>query len=204
MSWVIFLSIVGIHLVAAMSPGPSFVMSVRTAASDGFGVATALALGFGLGATIWAIAAMAGLAFLFELVPALFTTLKIAGGAFLLFIAAKMWRHADAPLAAPADGATPRSAGSAIRLGLITFAANPKTAVFFAAVFVGLLPPDIPLVWRIAIIGAVFANETLWYIAVARLFSLPRPRAAYTRFKSMIDRLFGGLIGLFGVKIALT
>jgi threonine/homoserine/homoserine lactone efflux protein len=49
-----FLSIVLIHLAAAISPGPSFVVAVRTAASDGFKVATALALGFGLGAILWA------------------------------------------------------------------------------------------------------------------------------------------------------
>ena len=199
-----FLSVVLIHLAAAISPGPSFVVSVRTAASEGFGVASALALGFGLGAVLWAFAAMAGLAVLFELVPVLFTTLKLVGAGFLLFIALMMWRHAKAPLDTPDATAAPRSAAAAIRLGFLTFATNPKPAIFFGAVFVGLVPGDTPLIWRAAILAAVFLNETLWYILVARVFSLPKARAGYIRLKATIDRAFGTLIALFGLKIALT
>jgi len=199
-----FLSIVLIHLAAAISPGPSFVVAVRTAASDGFKVATALALGFGLGAILWATAAMAGLALLFEILPSLFIGLKLVGAAFLFWIAYNMWKHASEPLAEPTPGAAPRSAFSAMRYGFLTFASNPKPAVFFGAVFVGLVPHDTPLPWRLAILAAVFANETLWYIVVARVFSLPRARAAYLRLKAGVDRMFGGLLALLGLKIALT
>ena len=204
MTTALFLSIVLIHLAAAISPGPSFVVSVRTAAAEGFGVASALALGFGLGAALWASAAMAGLALLFELVPVLFATMKLVGAAFLLFIAWMMWRHAADPLEQPAVAARPRSALGAIRFGFVTFASNPKPAVFFGAVFAGLVPPDAPLAWKAAILAAVFLNETLWYVVVARVFSLPRARAAYTRAKTWIDRAFGTLIALFAAKIATT
>ncbi|MBV2360980.1 LysE family transporter [Thalassococcus sp. CAU 1522] len=203
MSLVAFASVWLIHLVAAMSPGPSFVVCVRTAVSEGFGTAVALAIGFGLGAALWAATAMAGLALLFELVPALFAALKFGGAAFLLFIAFMMWRHARDPLPST-EGAAPRSAASAIRLGFLTFASNPKTAVFFGAVFVGLVPAETPPLVRIALIGVIFLNETLWYLAVARVFSLPRARTAYARLKAWIDRAFGSLIALFGLKIALS
>ena len=199
-----FLSIAVIHLLAAMSPGPSFVVALRTAAAEGFATATALAFGFGLGALLWAGAAMTGVAVLFDLIPQLFLALKIVGGLFLIWIALMMWRHAKEPVALPESAATPRSPLSAVRYGFLTFAANPKPAVFFAAVFAGLLPPDLPVTWGLAILCTVFVNETLWYILVARVFSLPRPRAAYLRFKAAIDRAFGGLIGFFGAKIALT
>ena len=56
-----FFSVLLIHLLAAMSPGPSFVVCVRTAAVDGFRIAVALAFGYALGAFLWALAAMAGL-----------------------------------------------------------------------------------------------------------------------------------------------
>ncbi len=204
MTWAAFASVVLIHLAAAVSPGPSFVVSVRTAASEGFGVACALALGFGLGAVLWASAAMAGLAVLFELVPALFVALKMVGAAFLLFIAFMMWRHARAPLDTADMDAAPRSVFSAIRFGFLTFATNPKPAVFFGAVFVGLVPVETTLVWKVAILAMVFVNETLWYILVARVFSLPKARASYVRLKTLIDRAFGTLIALFGLKIALT
>ncbi len=46
-------------------------------------------------------------------------------------------------------------------------------------------------------------DETLWYALVARVFSLERARAAYGRAKASVDRVFGGLIAAFGLKIAL-
>ncbi len=199
-----FLSVVLIHLAAAISPGPSFVVSVRTAASEGFRVAVALAFGFGMGALLWAGGAMAGLAILFKLVPPLFTALKIVGALFLLYIAVQMWRHAPEPLAMAAEGTPPRSAASAMWFGFVTFASNPKPAIFFGAVFVGLVPPDTPLTWRLAVLAAVFVNEVGWYILVARVFSLPRARHAYLRLKTGIDRGFGALIAAFGLKIGLT
>ena len=199
-----FLSVVLIHLAAAISPGPSFVVSIRTAASEGFGTAAALALGFGFGALLWATGALAGLALLFEVMPALFTGLKLAGGLFLLWIALQMWRHATEPLTMPEAGSAPRSAGQAIRMGFLTFAANPKPAVFFGAVFVGLVPPETSLAWKAAILAAVFCNEVGWYLICAFLFSRPGPRAAYLRLKTTADRLFGGFLGLLGLKIALT
>ncbi|GGL64199.1 LysE family translocator [Wenxinia marina] len=199
-----FASVVVIHLLAAISPGPSFVVSVRTAAAEGFSTAAALALGFALGAGLWATAAMAGLALLFELVPALFTGLKLVGALFLLWIALQMWRHARAPLELAGEGAAPRSRAAAIRFGFLTFASNPKPAIFFGAVFVGLVPPDTPLAWRAAILAAVCLNEFGWYLLTARLFSLPGPRAAYLRLKTATDRAFGVLLAGFGLKIALT
>ena len=204
MTWAAFASVVLIHLIAAIAPGPSFVVSVRTAANDGFGAAIGLALGFGFGAVLWAAAAMAGLAVLFELLPVLFTALKLVGAAFLVFIAIMMWRGADAPLETRIGTIVPRTFGSAVKFGFITFATNPKPAIFFAAIFVGLVPTDTPLVWKAGILAAVFVNEFTWYVLVARVFSFPKARAGYIRLKSVIDRVFGTLIALFGLKIALT
>ncbi|KAA9009056.1 LysE family translocator [Histidinibacterium aquaticum] len=197
-----FLAVAAAHLVAAMSPGPSFVVCVRTAVTQGFRPAVALSAGFGAGAVLWAFSALAGLALLFELVPSLFTALRLVGGAFLVFIAVMMWRHAPEPLEEP-DAAAPTSAGAAFRLGFLTFAANPKTAVFFGAVFVGLVPPNAGWPALALLLAVIFANETLWYIVVARVFSMPRARAAYARAKTWTDRLFGSALGLLGIKVAL-
>ena len=59
-----FLTVAALHLVAAISPGPAFVMTLRTAVTQGFRPSVGLAAGLGLGAVIWAVAALAGLALL--------------------------------------------------------------------------------------------------------------------------------------------
>ncbi|KIT15780.1 LysE family translocator [Jannaschia aquimarina] len=198
-----FAAIAMVHLLAAISPGPSFVLAVRTAAGEGLRPALALAAGFGLGAALWALAAITGLAILFDLVPLAFTILKVLGGLFLVWLAISMWRDAPNPMPRAAPGTPPRSALAAFRLGLVSFLANPKPAVFFGAVFVGLVPGDAPL-WSLALVVAnVALVETIWYAAVARAFSLPRARAAYARFKTAMDRMLGVGLGLLGIRIAL-
>ena len=197
-----FLAVVLAHLLAAISPGPSFVVCIRTAAVEGFRPAFGLSVGFGLGAALWAFAALAGLALLFELVPELFLALKILGGAFLVWIAWTMWRDAPRPLEME-DTAAPRSFAAGLRLGFLTFASNPKPAVFFGAVFVGLVPPEASLPSLALLLFVIFANETLWYILVARVFSLPRARDAYGRLKTVTDRAMGSVLGLLGLKVAL-
>jgi threonine/homoserine/homoserine lactone efflux protein len=130
------------------------------------------------------------------------TALKLIGGAFLCWIGYQMWRHAPEPLDMQAHALNTMSARRAIRYGFLTFAANPKTAVFFGAVFVGLVPAGTPVAVMALLIAAIFLNETLWYMVVARLFSLSHPRALYIRAKTWIDRIFGTALAIFGLKIA--
>lgn len=198
-----FVTVALIHLLAVVSPGPAFVLAIRTAASEGLRAALGLALGFGLGATAWAAAALLGLALLFQVVPPLFVALKILGGAFLLVLGVQMWRHAREPLPAVEPGAAPRRTGGAIRLGALAMLANPKPAVFFGAVFVGLVPVGATGAERALVLANVFWVEAAWYVAVALVFSRPFARAAYARAKTGLDRVMGGLIGALGARIAI-
>jgi threonine/homoserine/homoserine lactone efflux protein len=47
-------------------------------------------------------------------------------------------------------------------------------------------------------------NETLWYVLVARVFSLARARTAYGAAKRWVDCAFGGLIAALGLKLVTT
>jgi threonine/homoserine/homoserine lactone efflux protein len=115
-----------------------------------------------------------------------------------------MWRHAPEPLDLPAGGVPARRPWSAVRLGLFTQLSNPKPAVVFGAVFVNTIPAGTGLTWIALILVLVMLNELACTLIVARTFSLDRPHRAYQRFKLYIDRSFGGLLALLGVKIAAT
>ena len=86
--------------------------------------------------------------------------------------------------------------------GVTTQLANPKPAVFFGAVFITLVPAHAGPGLFAAILGVVFVNEFVWNLVVARIFSLETARLGYTRLKSGIDRVLGGLLAALGVKIA--
>lgn len=200
----LFLTIASLHLMAAVSPGPAVLMSARTGVTQGFRTGAALAAGIGAGGVLWAGAALFGLALLFQLAPALLMVFKLAGGAYLVWMAWHLWRDAAQPLDETEAGRLPQSLARAFRLGLYTQLANPKPAVLFSAIFVGTVPPGTG--WPVygALLAMVFFNETLWNIVVARVFSLDRTRRGYVGLKPVIDRAFGGFLGLLGLKIAAT
>ncbi len=204
MTFAAFLAVALVHLLAAISPGPTFVLTVRTAVAEGFAPAVGLAVGYGIGAAIWAAAALLGLALVFELAPVVLTVLKVLGGLYLLWIAVSLWRAAPQPMPRIADGAAPPDLRASIRAGLLAFLANPKPAVFFGAVFVGFVPVAATLADKTLVIFNIFWVEIAWYVIVARVFSLPRARAAYGRVKTGLDRTFATLLGALGARIALT
>jgi threonine/homoserine/homoserine lactone efflux protein len=199
-----FLAVAFLHLMAAISPGPAVLMSARTGITEGLRTGVFLAMGIGAGAVIWAAAALFGLALVFQAAPALLWALKIAGGLYLIHMAWGMWRNADQPLEMADTARPPRAPGSAFRLGLITQLSNPKPAILFSAIFIGTVPPGTPAWVIAALLSVVFLNEAIWNTLVARIFSFQRSKAAYISLKTIIDRSFGGLLALLGLKIAAT
>lgn len=199
-----FLAVSFLHLMVAISPGPAVLMSARTGVIEGLRTGFFLATGIGVGGVVWALAALFGLNVVFQTAPAVLWALKIVGGLYLIWMAWGMWKSADQPLDMTETGAPPRSALSAFRLGLVTQLANPKPAVLFSAIFVGTVPQGTPIWVYAALLAVVFLNETIWNTLVARIFSFERSKATYISLKTIIDRSFGGLLALLGVKIAAT
>lgn len=195
---------VGLVVFAAISPGPAVLMSARTGLTEGMRTGFMLAMGIGAGAVVWASSAMFGLNLVFAAAPALLWALKLGGAAYLLWMGWRLWHEAKTPFIAEDSRPVPRSALSAFRLGLVTQLANPKPAVMFSAIFLGTVPPGTALWVHAALLVIIFAAETLWNTAVARIFSLERTRSGYISLKTIIDRSFGGLLALLGIKIAAT
>ncbi|MBY0352191.1 LysE family transporter [Tabrizicola sp.] len=198
-----FLAVAGLLTMGAVSPGPAVLMSARTGVTEGVRTGFFLSLGIGAGAVFWATLALSGLALVFQIAPTLLWAFKILGGLYLVWMAIGMWRHAADPLPVVTD-VPPRSALSAFRLGLFTQLANPKPAVLLSAIFVGTVPPGTGAWVLVALLAYLFLVETGWNTIVARIFSLDRTRAGYISLKTVIDRSFGGLLALLGIKIAAT
>ena len=197
-----FLTVAVLHLFVAISPGPAVLMAARTGVTEGFRTGMALACGIALGAVSWAMSAMFGLSLLFEYAPFALTAIKLVGAAYLLYMAWHMWRDASQPLDLGSETRTPRSLWSAFRLGLLTQYANPKAAVMFSSLFIGTVPPGTSWAVIAALMLVVFLNEAIWNTLVARIFSLDASRRTYLGLKALIDRCFGGMLALLGVKIA--
>ena len=192
------LSIGAIQLMAVISPGPSFLITARTAVAQSRGDGIKVALGLGAGTVIWSAAALLGLNAVFHAVPVLFMGMKIAGALFLLYIAWMIFAHAAEPLKIEGGGEV---AGNPFVKGFLTQIANPKVAVFFGSIFIAMLPAQVPLWMTVALILIVSFNEVWWYSAVALFFGAGPVRAFYLRAKAWIDRITGLFLGALGLRL---
>ncbi|WP_142976640.1 LysE family translocator, partial [Enterobacter hormaechei] len=98
------IAIATVLTMGVISPGPSSIYVARNAVVHSRRHGLVTALGTGVGAAIFSLAAMLGLQKLLLMVPELFMVLKVAGGAYLLWLAVKMFRDATRPLYLALDG----------------------------------------------------------------------------------------------------
>ncbi len=193
------LSIGLVQLLAVMSPGPSFLITARTAVAQSRADGVKVALGLGAGTVLWAVAALLGLNVLFRALPPLFIIMKIVGALFLLWIAFQIFRHAADPIAL--DGSKGEAVRNPFMKGFLTQISNPKVAVFFGSIFIAMLPADVPLWMTAALVGIVSLNEIWWYSVVALFFGSGRVRKFYIAAKKWIDRATGLFLGALGLRL---
>lgn len=198
----ILFSILGVFLLGAISPGPSFVVVSRIAISGSRADGVMAAIGMGIGGFLFACIAVAGLTAILMQVEWLNLALRLAGGAYLVWLGVNIWRAAPEPIAV-AETATGRSSTlwKSLLRGLFVQLSNPKTAIFYASMFAALLPSPTPSWMLLALPPLLFLNEFIWYTIVALGFSSRRPKAAYLRSKVWIDRAAGMVVGALGVKL---
>ncbi len=194
----LLLSIGLIQLLAVISPGPSFLITARTAVAQSRADGIKVAFGLGAGTVVWSAAALLGLNLLFAAVPMLFMAMKAGGALFLLWIAYQIFRHAAEPLKLENGG---EKLGNPFMKGFLTQIANPKVAVFFGSIYYAVMPADEPLSMRLIMIVIFTFNEVWWYSAVSLFFGSGPVRVFYLRAKAWIDRITGLFLGALGLRL---
>ncbi len=183
---------------AILSPGPAIIAASRSAAARGRQASMPYAMGLAFGASVWCLFALFGLTVLFRVVPQSYMLLRLLGGAYLIWIAVQMWRHAAEPLEMQGAAAI----GPGFRQGLALNLSNPKPALFYGSVILTLFPGLSSLGGAVVYLVAL-AVELAFYAAVTALMATGPMRRAYRAAKTAIDRIAGTLIGALGLTLML-
>ena len=186
-------------LVAMFSPGPALFVAVQTNLSAGRRSGITVGAGLGLVAATWTLLALAGFAAVFELFPAAYVTARIAGVAYLLFIAYRMWRNASKPV-----GELPEPARRAFRQGLFINVFNPKAVLFAAAVLIAIFPGGLGAVNSVVIAVNHLLIELSFYTVLALVLNTGAVAGRYLRAKTWIDRGAAAVLGALGLRILLS
>lgn len=197
-----FLTIAVLHWVALVTPGVNFVLILQLAAGSPRSVSLSAAAGITTVTFLWALLAILGMGAAFSAHPALRQAFQIAGGAYLCYVAWKLWQS-PAAVATEVKAVT-TSRAAAFRMGFVTNVFNPKTALFFGSVFATALPPSPgPAVLAGAVLLCWF-NAVVWHVFLALAFSHGRVQSAYQRGRTLFNRGAAGLVGAFGLRLLAT
>ncbi|MFI8434494.1 LysE family translocator [Streptomyces sp. NPDC079020] len=203
------LSVERLLAFAAMSflliviPGPSVLFVIGRALAQGRRAALTTVVGNTLGAYVLILAVALGIGSIVERSVLVFTVLKLAGAAYLVYLGVKAWRQRGSLQTTFTTEQNQQGGRRTMWEGFAVGVANPKTLVFFAAVlpqFVDRAQGNVVL--QMLLLGLVFniiamACDSLWGLAAAT------GRDWFARSPRRLS-LVGGVGGLTMIGLGIT
>jgi threonine/homoserine/homoserine lactone efflux protein len=192
----LFLKGVAIGIAISAPVGPVAILCIRRTLEHG----RAVGLASGLGAVVadvfygalasFGVAAVAGLLLEYEI------AMRVAGGAFLLFVGVRTWLKDDDGGDTGGAGRLFQSFGSAFLLTV----SNPLTILAFTAIFAGagVINAGMDLIATGALIAGVATGTIFWWGGLTLIASLFREKIGKTGFV-WLHHFSGGVLVLFGV-----
>ncbi|MEL7044538.1 MAG: LysE family translocator [Pseudomonadota bacterium] len=192
--------------VFAYMPGPSTLYAAAQALSRGRSGGLMAALGLHIGGYIHVFAAALGLAVLFEMVPVLYTVMKLAGAAYLVWLGLRFMLQRGIGAAHSLPDVPRKSPVRAFWESATVEILNPKTALFYIAFLPQFTDPaaSFPLWIQLLVLGTfvniLFSSADLLCVLLAA--RLTRTLRASPRSAKWANRVGGGLLVALGVNLA--
>jgi homoserine/homoserine lactone efflux protein len=187
--------------VLCFTPGPAVLFVVSAAMTRGTRSGLAAALGILAGNTFYFAVSATGIAAVIVASSWLFSVLKWAGAAYLVWMGLRMLLQRTAPASAPIVAARP-ARRSFVR-GFAVQAANPKALVFFVAMLPQFIDASAPVGRQIFILGASSVLIEFSVLALYVALAVRTRRLAGARWSGALERVGGGFLVAAGARLAL-
>ena len=198
-------------LLLNIMPGPDSLLIMTRSATQGWRAGSAAALGIGTGTFVHIVGAALGLSAILATSAAAFTVVKLAGAAYILYLAVGMLLskrgNGGGGGEAKALALAPLPLRRIYAQGILTNVLNPKVALFFLAFVPQFIDANAPhKAVAFLILGAIFnINGMLWCHALALFTAQARARLKLNPAVTLwLNRATGGLFVWLGVKLALA
>ncbi|MBO6508100.1 MAG: LysE family translocator [Roseibium sp.] len=159
-------------LIVLAIPGPTIMLVVSYALTQGRRSAFASVMGVGLGDATAASASLLGLGAILAASATAFTVLKWVGAAYLVWLGIKMWRSRPTALGAHQVADIP--ARKIFWHAYVVTTLNPKGIIFFMAFLPHFIAPQAPVAPQLLLLGSTFVvlgilNAAVYAIAAAAI-----------------------------------
>jgi threonine/homoserine/homoserine lactone efflux protein len=200
----LWLAFVAASTALLLVPGPTVLLVLSYALSQGRRVALATAAGVALGDFVAITASVAGLGALVLASATLFTALKWIGAAYLVWLGIRLFRSAGAVGSRSVPVRPPESGAAHVfwHAAVVTIL-NPKSIAFFIAFVPQFVRPETPLLPQFTILIVTFVTlGALNALAYALLADRLRRRIARPGVIAGMTRAGGGVLVAMGFATA--
>ncbi len=201
----LFSSVLLIHLMAVISPGPDFIMALRNSLTYSRKTGIYTAVGFGLGIGVHVFYCVFGLALIISTSELAFNIIKYLGVAYLAYIGVMSIVSKSSNIEVGKQShLADISPLRAIRIGFLTNVLNPKATLFFLSLFTFVIGPDVSssVSWILGLMMMI--NTTIWFSLVAIFFTQARIRTIFNQYQNVFNTIFGILLIGIAIKIVFT
>lgn len=202
----IALTVITAHFLALLSPGPDFILivksSVRNTTRNALGIPTGIATAH----AVYIILCIAGVSSILAKSAGLLFILKLTGGAFLLYLSikglkAKKSAYANMNISVSTADAAPSNFLKEFAAGFMTGILNPKNLLFYLSLFTVALHPEVGTTFKVCLGMWMVAVVFLWDATIVFLLSTRTVQQRFTRVSYFIDKCTGIILGCIGLSI---
>jgi len=191
-------------ILITLAPGPDNLMVLGLGMARGRRAGIAFGLGCALGCLSHTTLAALGISALIAASDWAFTGLRLAGGAYLVWLGIQALRNARPPDPSNANGIAAESGARLFAKGMVANAVNPKVILFFLA----FLPQFVAtgrghVAWQTVQLGLVFTLQAAlifaaigWSAGRLGQWLLRRPALG-----AWLDRVAGGIFVALGLRL---
>jgi len=197
-------------LLAVMSPGPDFIIVTRNSLLYSKRAGLFTTLGIVIGNLWWVAASILGLSYVLAQSIIVFSTLKLLGAVYLIYLGAKSLRLGEKkpensggdtrPTESPRD----LTSTSAFGMGLWNNLLNPKCALFYSSFFSIIITPQTPALFRWVFGLEITLIALVWFSLLSTVLSFQTVRSFFERWSTILDRLTGAILIALGLKLILS
>jgi threonine/homoserine/homoserine lactone efflux protein len=201
-SWLIYLTLV---FIATSTPGPAVVFIMTNSTLHGWKKAVFAALGNIMGLLFLGIIAISGLGTILKTSVIVFSVLKYAGAAYLIYMGIKMIIQKSSDLS-PIDNPLGKKKITAQKMFLQAFGvavSNPKAVVFLTALFPQFIDIQTAIIPQFAILISILMLFSFCFLmSYALLVHKARIWLKKPKRVAGLNRIFGSVFIGFGWVLA--
>ena len=187
-----------VMLAGQFTPGPDFLLVLKTSLNDGKRAGSLTSLGISTGLLIHSTIAMTGLAWLLGSNSTTGVTVKYLGSVYLLFIAYNLIKdrnkNSSQSLDNSFDTATKLSDAQAFTQGFLTNLLNPKVVIFIGAVLSGFISTNTNLNEKMILATIIVVQGGVFWFLFACSLQLKPVKGLFMKHQGFFNMIFAVLL----------